>query len=111
VDENLDARLASILVDTGHECDSVRSEGFGGESDDEWFWTSQIQSDMTDHIRRVFDAYGPRRSYWGTDLTNSHAKANYSQRLAHFNETLDFLSEEHKDWVMGRAILERLKWG
>ena len=27
--------------------------------------------DMTAHIRRLFDAFGPRRSYWGTDLTNS----------------------------------------
>ena len=25
-------------------------------------------------------------------------------------ETLDFLSEEDKDWMMGRAILERLRW-
>ena len=66
--------------------------------------------DMTEHIRRVFDAYGPRRSYWGTDLTNAFAKANYRQRISHFTETLDFLSEEDKDWVMGRAILERLKW-
>jgi len=26
--------------------------------------------DMTPHIRRLFDVYGPRRSYWGTDVTN-----------------------------------------
>ena len=25
--------------------------------------------DMTAHIRRLFDAYGPRRCYWGTDVT------------------------------------------
>lgn len=37
LDENLDARFASILVDTGHECDSVRAEGLGGKSDDELF--------------------------------------------------------------------------
>jgi predicted nuclease of predicted toxin-antitoxin system len=35
LDENLDARFASILVDAGHECDSVRAEGLGGKSDDE----------------------------------------------------------------------------
>jgi predicted TIM-barrel fold metal-dependent hydrolase len=66
--------------------------------------------DMTVHLRRVFDAYGPRRCYWGTDITNSLAKATYRQRITHFTETLDFLSEEDKDWVMGRGILERLKW-
>jgi predicted TIM-barrel fold metal-dependent hydrolase len=66
--------------------------------------------DMTAHIRALFDAYGPRRSHWGTDITNSFDRATYRQRITHFTETLDFLSEEDKDWVMGRAILERLKW-
>jgi hypothetical protein len=62
------------------------------------------------HVQRVFDAYGPQRSYWGTDLTNSFAKASYRQRVTHFTEELSFLSESDKDWVMGRAIMQRLKW-
>jgi predicted TIM-barrel fold metal-dependent hydrolase len=66
--------------------------------------------DMTPHIRRLFDAYGPRRCYWGSDVTNSFAKASYRQRVTHFTEELDFLSEVDKDWIMGRAILERLGW-
>jgi predicted TIM-barrel fold metal-dependent hydrolase len=66
--------------------------------------------DMTTHIRRVFDAFGPQRCYWGTDLTAALNKSTYRQRVTHFTETLDFLSEEDKDWVMGRAILARLKW-
>ena len=66
--------------------------------------------DVTPHIRRLFDAYGPRRCYWGTDMTNSFAKATYRQRITHFTEELDFLSEDDKDWIMGRAILARLKW-
>jgi predicted TIM-barrel fold metal-dependent hydrolase len=66
--------------------------------------------DMTPHIRRLFDAFGPQRCYWGTDMTNSFAKASYRQRVAHFTEELGFLSEEDKDWVMGRAIAARLGW-
>ncbi len=66
--------------------------------------------DMTPHIRRLFDAYGPQRCYWGTDVTNSFAKASYRQRVTHFTEELDFLSEDDKDWIMGRAILARLAW-
>jgi predicted TIM-barrel fold metal-dependent hydrolase len=66
--------------------------------------------DMTVHIRRLFDAFGPRRCYWGTDLTNSYNKATYKQRITHFTETLDFLSPADKEWVMGRAILARLGW-
>jgi len=66
--------------------------------------------DMTEHIKRCFDAYGPQRCYWGTDLTNAFAKSTYWQRVTHFTEELPFLSEEDKDWVMGRAILQRLGW-
>jgi predicted TIM-barrel fold metal-dependent hydrolase len=66
--------------------------------------------DMTEHLKRCFDAFGPRRCYWGTDLTNSLAKATYRQRIEHFTKELSFLSEEDKDWVMGKAILQRLGW-
>lgn len=66
--------------------------------------------DLDIHIRRLFDAYGPRRCYWGTDITNSFAKATYRERVTHFTEALDFLSEDDKDWIMGRAIVERLGW-
>jgi predicted TIM-barrel fold metal-dependent hydrolase len=66
--------------------------------------------DMTPHIRRLFDAYGPRRCHWGTDVTNSYAKATYRQRVTHFTEELSFLSEDDKDWIMGRSIVERLQW-
>lgn len=67
-------------------------------------------SDMTPHIRRLFEAFGPRRSHWGTDLTNSLAKASYRQRIAHFTDALGFMSKDDLDWVMGRAIVEKLKW-
>jgi predicted TIM-barrel fold metal-dependent hydrolase len=66
--------------------------------------------DMTPHIKRLFDAYGPRRCYWGTDVTNSYAKATYRQRVTHFTEELSFFTEDDKDWIMGRAIAERLGW-
>jgi hypothetical protein len=66
--------------------------------------------DVAVHIKRVFDAYGPQRSYWGTDLTNTYARGSYRQRISHFTEELPFLSESDKDWVMGRAIVQRLKW-
>lgn len=67
-------------------------------------------ADVAAYIHRVFDAYGPQRSYWGSDMTSSYAKASYRQRISHFTEQLTFLSESDKDWVMGRAILQRLKW-
>ena len=46
--------------------------------------------DVAVHIQRVFDAYGPQRCYWGTDMTNSYAKASYRQRITQFTEELSF---------------------
>jgi predicted TIM-barrel fold metal-dependent hydrolase len=66
--------------------------------------------DMFEPLKRVFDAFGPQRCYWGTDMTNSFAKASYKQRIEHFTKELPFLSEQDKDWVMGRAISQRLGW-
>ena len=66
--------------------------------------------DFLPHIRRLFDAYGPERCYWGTDVTNSFARATYRQRVTQFTEELPFLTESDKDWIMGRAILARLRW-
>jgi len=67
--------------------------------------------DLTPHLKRVFDAYGPQRCYWGTDLTNTQfTRVSYRQRITHFTEELPFLSESDKDWVMGRAIMQRLRW-
>ena len=43
-------------------------------------------------------------------MTNGYDKATYKQRITHFTEELSFLSEEDKDWVMGKSILERLRW-
>jgi predicted TIM-barrel fold metal-dependent hydrolase len=66
--------------------------------------------DMVSTIRGVIHVYGPRRCYWGTDLTKALATVSYGDHVRFFTEALEFLSEEDKDWIMGRAILARLRW-
>ena len=66
--------------------------------------------DINPHIKRLFDAFGPQRCYWGTDMTNGFDRATYKQRITHFTEELAFPTESDKNWVMGRAILQRLNW-
>lgn len=60
------------------------------------------------HIRRVVDAFGPQRCFWGTDL--SHLPCPYKQVVTLFTEELDFLSAADKEWIMGRGIAEWLNW-
>jgi L-fuconolactonase len=60
------------------------------------------------YIRQVVDAFGPRRSFWGTDLTR--LPGTYRQAVTMFTEELGFLSDDDLDWVMGRGISTWLGW-
>jgi predicted TIM-barrel fold metal-dependent hydrolase len=66
--------------------------------------------DMTPHLRRLIAAFGPRRAFWGTDLTHQRGKYPYRQYVTHFMEELDFLSESDRTLIMGEAILQFLGW-
>jgi predicted TIM-barrel fold metal-dependent hydrolase len=65
---------------------------------------------MSAQFKRVYEAYGAQRLHWETDITQTLNEGGYKHRIAHFTEELKFLSEEDKDWVMGRSILERVRW-
>ena len=60
------------------------------------------------HLRRVYDAFGPRRIFWGTDL--SRLTCSYRQAITLFTEELPWLSAQDKEWIMGRAVCEWLDW-
>jgi predicted TIM-barrel fold metal-dependent hydrolase len=60
------------------------------------------------HIRRVYDAFGPRRMLWGTDY--SRLPCPYRRAIALFTEALVFLSAEDQEWIMGRAAADWLDW-
>jgi predicted TIM-barrel fold metal-dependent hydrolase len=59
-------------------------------------------------IRRIYDSFGPRRMLWGSDL--SRLRGTYSDCLAQFQEALDFLSADDKQWILGKSLAEVLKW-
>jgi predicted TIM-barrel fold metal-dependent hydrolase len=104
-DNTLTQAIAETAALASHPNVSVKVSNTAGLSREPYPWR-----DVAEHIKRVFDAYGPQRCYWGTDMTNSYAKGSYRQRITHFTEELNFLSESDKDWVMGRSIMQRLKW-
>lgn len=60
------------------------------------------------HIRRVFDAFGPKRLFWGSDL--SRLPCTYRQGVTMFSEEIPWLSSEDKEWIMGRGVCEWLGW-
>jgi hypothetical protein len=59
---------------------------------------------------RVIRAFGPARSFWGTDLTRIWSLASYRECVTLFTEELDFLTADDLEWIMGRGIRECLAW-
>jgi L-fuconolactonase len=59
-------------------------------------------------VRRVVDAFGPERCFWGTDL--SHLPCPYKQAVTLFTEEIKSLTADELEWIMGRGIAEWLRW-
>jgi predicted TIM-barrel fold metal-dependent hydrolase len=64
--------------------------------------------DLHPHIRRLVDAFGPRRIFWGTDLTRM--PCTYRECVSLFTAELPWLEGEDLAWVMGRGVCEWLGW-
>jgi predicted TIM-barrel fold metal-dependent hydrolase len=60
------------------------------------------------YIRRVYDAFGARRMFWGTDLSRS--PCTYRENIAMFTEHMPWLTAEDRNWIMGRGVCEWLGW-
>lgn len=59
-------------------------------------------------LRQVYDAFGPKRMFWGTDI--SRLPCSYRQAITMITEEIPWLTESDKEWIMGRGISEWLDW-
>jgi len=59
-------------------------------------------------LRQAYDAFGPKRLFWGTDL--SRLPCTYRQGITMFTEEVPWFSAEDKEWIMGRGVCEWLGW-
>lgn len=70
------------------------------------------------YIRRVYDAFGPRRIFWGTDLSRLmfwgvglwRLPCSYREAVTMFTEEIPWLTTQDKEWIMGRGLCEWLGW-
>jgi predicted TIM-barrel fold metal-dependent hydrolase len=65
---------------------------------------------LREPLRRVIEAFGPRRAFWGSDITRVPATCTYREVVTHFTEQIDFLSAADLEWIMGRGLVECLRW-
>lgn len=60
------------------------------------------------YIKQAYDAFGPKRLFWGTDLSRSPIP--YRQHVTLFTEEIPWLTSEDKEWIMGRGVCEWIGW-
>jgi predicted TIM-barrel fold metal-dependent hydrolase len=60
------------------------------------------------YLRRVYDAFGAKRLFWGTDF--SRLPCSYREAVTMFTEEMPWLGAEALELMMGRALCEWLGW-
>ena len=102
-DEAAFADLDKLLAVAKRPNVAVKASGTSGYTADSYPYRA-----LHPHLRRVFDAFGPRRMFWGTDFTR--LPCTYRQAVTQFTEEIPWLKGEDLELVMGRAMCEWLGW-
>ena len=64
--------------------------------------------DIQPFLQRIYDAFGARRMLWGADITRLNGL--YRDCLRLFQEGLEFLSGQDKEWILGKSLAVALSW-
>jgi predicted TIM-barrel fold metal-dependent hydrolase len=64
--------------------------------------------DLHGYLRAVYDAFGPERMFWGTDITRM--PCSWRQCVTLFTEELKWLTPADKELIMGRALCRWIGW-
>jgi len=93
--------LPKVCALARHRNVAVKASGFPHWSNEPYPF-----ADIHGYIRQLFDAFGPQRTVWGTDLTRM--PCTYYECITLFTQHLPWLGGEDLEWVMGRAVGEWL---
>jgi predicted TIM-barrel fold metal-dependent hydrolase len=70
--------------------------------------------DVFEHVYRVVDAFGARRCFWGTDVTWGAAGLDlhqlYTEAVSMMDDALAPLPESDRALIMGRGLMDWLRW-
>ena len=65
-------------------------------------------ANIHDHVHQIYDAFGPGRMFWGTDITRM--PCSWKECVTMFTEELSWLTEEDKELIMGKALCRWIGW-
>ena len=97
------AHLDSLLALAEHPNIAIKASGVPSMATDAYPFAS-----THDLLRRCFDAFGPDRTFWGTDITRM--QCSWTECASMFVEELPWLSGQDLERVMGRAVSDWIGW-
>jgi predicted TIM-barrel fold metal-dependent hydrolase len=97
------ANLPLLLALAKHKNVAVKVTGAAGLSSAPYPFRN-----IHPHLRAIYDAFGPERMFWGTDITR--LSATWRQCVTMFTEELSWLSPRDLELIMGRAVCHWIGW-
>jgi predicted TIM-barrel fold metal-dependent hydrolase len=97
------ANMPQLLALARHPNIAVKATGGPGYADDIYPFRS-----LHPRYRAIYDAFGPQRMFFGTDITRM--PCSWTQCVTLFTEELPWLPERDKELIMGRAVCEWIGW-
>jgi predicted TIM-barrel fold metal-dependent hydrolase len=95
--------LPQLIALARHPNIAVKATGQAGYALDNYPFRS-----IHPHLRQVYDAFGPQRMFWGTDITRM--PCSWKQCVTLFTEELPWLTGRDLELVMGRAFCDWIGW-
>jgi predicted TIM-barrel fold metal-dependent hydrolase len=95
--------IPELLALAKHPNVAVKATGAPGYSSESYPFPA-----MQVYLRQIFDAFGPQRMFWGTDITKM--PCSWRECATMFTEELPWLSEPDKRLVMGDALCAWWGW-
>jgi predicted TIM-barrel fold metal-dependent hydrolase len=102
-DDAVFANLGDMLALAKHPNIAVKMSGAPSYSTDPYPYKN-----IHGYLQRIFEAFGPDRCFWGTDITRM--PCSYRQCVTMFTEELPWLKGRDLEQVMGGAVVDWLGW-
>lgn len=97
------ANLPALLALAKHRNVAVKATGAAGYSSEPYPFRN-----IHPHLKAVYEAFGPERMFWGTDITRM--PCTWRQCITLFTEELRFLPPRDLELIMGRSLCNWLGW-
>jgi predicted TIM-barrel fold metal-dependent hydrolase len=102
-DQEAFANLDALLALAKHPNVAVKATGAPSYSSEPYPFRN-----IHGYLRQIFDAFGPSRMFWGTDITRMPCP--WRQCVTLFTEELPWLKGRDLELVMGEALCDWIGW-